>query len=160
LIRSDHATPIVAPLSSPDFALCAQDAGLVLRTSSVTTRKSVPSADDEQRKEADRLGTEAMRESKEAARRSTALMQQGLQVMRNVPWTAELEFASSLRGQLDPRCSNRQTRDGSLAPLYTSERTSAVKTERICIARSNRKRRAGKELAGRTPVALPFTATW
>jgi predicted esterase len=145
----------------PIFALCAQDAGLVLRTSvGYNTQKASLPLTDEQRKEADRLGTEAMRES-QAGRHGEALrlMQQGTAVMRNVPWTAELEFASSLRGQLDHALLEPGKRATvSLSPLYTSERTSAVKLNASVSLVPIERGATGKELAGRTPVALPFTA--
>lgn len=81
----------------------AQDAGMVLRTSVTynTQRASLPLS-DEQRQQAEALGRKAQ-QAGQAGQFGDAIRYyyQGQAVMRKVPWTPALEFASSLQGKLD-----------------------------------------------------------
>ncbi len=81
----------------------AQDAGQVLSTSVTynTLRASLPLS-DEQRRQAEDLGRKAQ-QAGEAGRFGDALRYyyEGQAAMRNVPWTPDFEFASSLQGHLD-----------------------------------------------------------
>jgi predicted esterase len=114
----------------------AQDAGLALSTSvTYNTQRASLKLTPEQAKEAERLGREAT-----AATRSghfadaLRFYAQGMAIMRNVEWTPDVEFASSLRGSLD-HAMIQPNPDGespfevtvSLTPLFTSERTAAAK---------------------------------
>src|ERR1043166_8324783 len=84
-------------------AVLAQDAAMVRRTSvNYTTQKASLKLTDDQRSQADELGRLAQ-EANRAGKYGDALRSyyQGLAVMRNVPWTPEFEFVSSLQGKLD-----------------------------------------------------------
>jgi pimeloyl-ACP methyl ester carboxylesterase len=98
LIRCALSWALFAPL-----AVFAQDAGMVLGTSVTynTQRLTLPLS-DEQRTQAEALGAKAQQAGL-TGRFGDALRYyyQGQAVMGNVPWTANLEFASSLQGHLD-----------------------------------------------------------
>src|SRR5258708_5497745 len=106
------------------YPLCAQDAGLVLRTSvGYNTQKASLKLTPGQIEQADQLGKDAQ-QAAQAGKYSDAMRhyQHGLAVMRNVDWTPAVELASSLQGKLDHALlepGNRVT--VSLTPLYPCE---------------------------------------
>ncbi len=116
--------------------LQAQDAGLALSTSvGYNTLRASLKLTPEQAKEAERLGREAAQAAR-AARYADAMRfyAQGNAVMRNVEWTADVEFASALRGSLDhamisakPGGNSSGAVTVSLTPLFTSDRIASAK---------------------------------
>jgi predicted esterase len=81
----------------------AQDAGLVLRTSvTYNTQKATLQLTDDQRRQADALLREAQ-QANQAGKYGEAMrsLNHGLVVMRNAPWTPEVEFATALQTKLD-----------------------------------------------------------
>jgi hypothetical protein len=84
-------------------ALFAQDAGMVLRMSvNYNTQKATLQLSEEQRNKADALLRQAQ-QANQAGRYGDAMrsLYEGIAVMRNIPWSPALEFASSLQGKLD-----------------------------------------------------------
>lgn len=103
------------------FTLLAQDSETVLRTMvGYNTMKASLPLTEEQRKEADKLGNEAMQigmsgNPGEALRK----FYRGMAVMRGSTWTPSLELAASLRGQLDHSLiASGSTVTLSLNPVY------------------------------------------
>ncbi|HXA49932.1 MAG TPA: PHB depolymerase family esterase [Candidatus Acidoferrum sp.] len=141
--------------------LFAQDAGMVLRTSvTYNTQKATLTLTDEQRRQAEELARQAQ-QANQAGKYGDAMrsLYQGLSVMRNMPWTPALEFASSLQGKLDhaivePGAAVAVT----LSPLYDSPRAAEAKLTAACflIAKTGSATKAFG-----TPVAVdpagPFT---
>jgi predicted esterase len=107
------------------LVLQAQDAGLVLSTAvGYNTQKATLALSEEQRQEAERLGREAQQAGL-AGKYGEALRDyyQGLAVMRNVPWTPAVEFASSLQGKLDHALAEPGKKiTVTLTPLYKTQR--------------------------------------
>ncbi|HYL34953.1 MAG TPA: prolyl oligopeptidase family serine peptidase [Bryobacteraceae bacterium] len=142
----------------------AQDAGLALRTSvGYNTQKASLPLSDDQRREADRLGQEAQRAA-QAGKYGDAMKdyQQGLAVMHKVAWTPAYELASSLQERLDHGLAEPgKVVSVTLAPLYSDERTQAIKllaSIRLVAAKAGSAEE--KELASGLkldPAALPFT---
>ena len=112
------------------LVLCAQDAGMVLRTSvTYNTQKATLPLTDDQRRQADELAREAQQATL-AGRHGDAMrsLYHGLAMMRNVPWTPAVEFATSLQAKLDhaivePGAQVRVT----LTPLYTTPGAAGTK---------------------------------
>jgi predicted esterase len=122
LRRAFRAAALVAVAS----AAFAQDAEMVLSTSvRYNTLKSTLPLTDEQRKEADKLGAEAMQlgfsgKSGEAMRN----LHRGMAVMRGATWTPELELAASLQPKLNHHLiAPGSTVTVALNPLYASSTT-------------------------------------
>jgi len=123
--------PIAAPLVLAfGLVLSAQDAGMVLRTSvTYNTQKATLPLTDDQRRQADELAREAQ-QATQAGKHGEAMrsLHHGLAMMRNVPWTPALEFATSLQGKLDhaivePGAQVRVT----LTPLYATSGAAGTK---------------------------------
>jgi poly(3-hydroxybutyrate) depolymerase len=144
------------------LVLRAQDAGMVLSTSvGYNTQKATLALSEEQRRQADQLGREAQQAGL-AGKFGEALRDyyQGLAVMRNVPWTPSLEFASSLQGKLD----HALVEPGrpvtvTLASLYSSPRAAGTKIS-ASLALVTGKKDSGQVLGSTLPLnsaALPFT---
>ena len=112
------------------LVLSAQDAGMVLRTSvTYNTEKATLPLTDDQRRQADELGRQAQQANR-SGQYGDALrfLYQGLAVMRNVPWTPALEFASSLQGKLDHAIIQPGARvTVTLTPLYSTPRAAKIK---------------------------------
>ena len=112
------------------LVLSAQDAGMVLRTSvTYNTQKATLPLTDDQRRQADELAREAQ-QATQAGRHGDAMrsLYHGLAMMRNVPWTPAVEFATSLQGKLDhaivePGAQVRVT----LTPLYATPGAAGTK---------------------------------
>jgi predicted esterase len=146
------------------LVLSAQDAGMALRTSvGYNTQRASLQLTDEQRKEAERLGQEAQRAA-QAGKFGDAMKDyhQGLAVMHNVPWTPAYELASSLQARLDHGLVEPgKAVNITLAPLYTDERTNAIKmTASIVLMPAKAGAAEEKPLASGLkldPAALPFT---
>ena len=123
--------PIAAPLVLAfGLVLSAQDAGMVLRTSvTYNTQKATLPLTDDQRRQADELAREAQ-QATQAGKHGEAMrsLYHGLAMMRNVPWTPAVEFATSLQGKLDhaivePGAQVRVT----LTPLYATPGAAGTK---------------------------------
>jgi predicted esterase len=85
------------------LVLYAQDASLVLRTSvGYRTQRNSLTLTDQQKEQADQLMRDA-NQANSAGKYGEAMraMHHGQAVMRNVPWTPALEFASSLQARAD-----------------------------------------------------------
>src|SRR5437016_1858255 len=97
LMKRSRLTAILLPILSCGLVLCAQDAGMVLRTSvNYNTQRATLTLTDDQRSEAGRLARESQ-QANQAGKYGDALrsLYQGMAVMRSVPWTPAYEFASS-----------------------------------------------------------------
>jgi predicted esterase len=117
--RVFRAAALVAVAS----AALAQDAEMVLSTSvRYNTMKSTLPLTDEQRKEADKLGAEAMQlgfsgKTSEAMRN----LHRGMALMRGATWTPALELAASLQPKLNHHLiAPGNTITIALKPLYAS----------------------------------------
>ncbi len=144
--------------------LCAQDAGLVLRTSvDYNTQRASLKLTPEQSEQAARLGAEAQQAS-QAGKYGDAMRdyQHGMAVMRNAAWTPAVELASSLRGSLDHALLEPGAKATlSLTPLYACERCAAEKMTAAVSLAPIKDVRAENRLAADLPVnpsKLPFTA--
>ncbi|MBL8234724.1 MAG: prolyl oligopeptidase family serine peptidase [Bryobacterales bacterium] len=102
---------------------CAQDAEMVLSTSvRYNTMKASLPLTDEQRKEADKLGSEAMQLGF-TGRTGDAMrnLYRGMAVMRGAAWTPVLELAASLQPKLNHHLiAPGNTVTLALKPLYSS----------------------------------------
>ncbi len=146
-------------------ALCAQDAGLVLRTSvTYNTQKATLPLTDDQRRQADELLRESQ-QANQAGKYGDAMrsMYHGLAMMRNVPWTPAFEFATSLQGKLDHTIVEPGAQISvTLAPLYTSPRAAGIKLSATLFLSPLKKEAGTEPKALGTPVAIdpaavPFT---
>ncbi|HEY1338463.1 MAG TPA: PHB depolymerase family esterase, partial [Bryobacteraceae bacterium] len=112
------------------FVVYAQDASLALRTSvGYRTQRATLNLTEEQRKRADELST-AAQQAAAAGKYGDALRDyaEGTAVMRNVPWTANYEFATGLQGKLSHALLEPGKEfDLTVAPLFTSTRPGEVK---------------------------------
>ena len=150
---------------SGGLLLNAQDAGLVLRTSvGYNTQKASLPLTDEQRKEADRLSQEAQRAA-QARQYGDAMRDynEGMAVMRNIPWTPAYELAASLQGKLDHAMVAPGKRVSvTLSPLYSDDREKSAKLT-AAVALVPAKPNSGEAMTLESglkldPGALPFTA--
>jgi predicted esterase len=146
------------------LVLSAQDAGMVLRTSvTYNTEKATLPLTDDQRRQADELGRQAQQANR-SGQYGDALrfLYQGLAVMRNVPWTPALEFASSLQGKLDHAIIQPGARvTVTLTPLYSTPRAAKIKlSASLVLVPVKKDGRAPKPLGAAVavdPMAAPFT---
>src|SRR5215471_7990735 len=136
------------------LVLSAQDAGMVLRTSvSYGTERANPALTEEQRQQADDFGRQA-RQASGAQKYGDALRlyYQGFAVMRKVPWTPAMEFASALQAQLDhAMLEPGSTVTLTLKPLYTAPDSAKLSASVVI---------QDKSLAdgiALDPAAVPFT---
>lgn len=144
--------------------LSAQDAGMALRTSvGYRTQRASLQLSDEQRKEADRLATEAQRAA-QTGKYGEAMRDynQGIAVMHSVPWTPVYELATSLEGHLDHGVAEPgKTVNITLKPLYPTERANGLKIgASVVLVSAKRGASDEKTLASDLklePSALPFT---
>jgi poly(3-hydroxybutyrate) depolymerase len=158
--------PIAAPLLLAfGLALSAQDAGMVLRTSvTYNTQKATLPLTDDQRRQADELAREAQ-QATQAGKHGDAMrsLYHGLAMMRNVPWTPAVEFATSLQAKLDhaivePGAQIRVT----LTPLYATPGAAGNKLSALlALIPVVKKDDAAQKLLGPAitvdPAAGPFT---
>ena len=141
--------------------LSAQDAGMVLRTSvTYRTQKATLQLTADQRREADELEREAQA-ANQAGKYGDAMrsMYHGLSVMRNVPWTPAVEFATSLQGKLDhaivePAANVTVT----LTPLFSAPRAAELKMTAALVLVPLKKEGAIEKVLG-APVAVSAAAT-
>jgi len=157
--------PIAASLLlSFGLVLSAQDAGMVLRTSvTYNTQKATLPLTDDQRRQADELAREAQ-QATQAGKHGDAMrsLYHGLAMMRNVPWTPAVEFATSLQGRLDhavvePGAQVRVT----LTPLYSTQGAEGTKLNASLFLIPVKKDEAALKPLGAAaavdPAAGPFT---
>lgn len=129
-MRMRRLTRLVASALLCAAGLLAQDAGMVLATSvQYRTQRNILPLSEEQKKEADRLSSEAAQLGRSGKfGDALRLYFQAFAVMRNLPWTPGDEFAASLRAKADRQVAPPGGRlKVTLLPLYTSERTALVK---------------------------------
>src|SRR5262249_39990001 len=135
--------------------LQAQDAGLALSTMvGYNTQRASLKLTPEQAKEAERLGREANQASLEGHYADALrFYAQGAAVMHNVEWTADVEFASALRGSLDhamisgkPAGNSLGAITVSLKPLFTSDRIASAKLSETAVLM-----RSGQDIANLGP---------
>ena len=165
---TDHAMPhfrfVRAALLAGSLVLYAQDASMVLRTSvTYRTQRNSLTLSDEQKQQADQLARDADQANR-AGKFDEAIRAyyHGLAVMRGVPWTPALEFASSLQGHL----SHALAAPGdsvtiTLSPLYKEPATSGIRmTAAVALVSPPKNGIPDKSLAANAvvdPAAVPFT---
>lgn len=135
---------------------------MVLSTSvGYNTQKATLALSEEQRRQADQLGRDAQQAGL-AGKFGEALRDyyQGLAVMRNVPWTPALEFASSLQGKLDHALVEPGKKITlTLTPLYKTQRTPGPMTASIYLVPVKKNDSVEQGLDTALPIApesLPF----
>jgi predicted esterase len=155
-LRQFHRIFILALFSG--LVLCAQDAGLVLRTSvTYRTQRATLRLTEAQQAQADELARQAQEASRQQ-RYGDALRSyyQGLAVMRNLEWTPAFELASSLEGHLEHALLEPGKRVVvTLKPLYASPRAAQTKLAvSVFLMPGDQSLTANRPLDA---AALPFT---
>ena len=137
---------------------------MVLRTSvTYNTQKATLPLTDDQRHQADELSREAQ-QANQAGKYGDAMrsLYHGLAMMRNVPWTPAVEFATSLQGKLDhaivePGAQVRVT----LTPLYATASSAGSRLSASLVLLPVKKDDAAQKPLGAAvtvdPAAGPFT---